>query len=237
MTTRLIKKLILVMSLYGLSFPQIIQKMWGIVNAHKANPTYVPGLDPATTAVETKLTSAQGLFDAQAALVIQMKANTKLLNEAETDLINIFVSHWATQTQTAPDMNEERAVELGYNIKGQTPVVPPSQENVPLISNIIISIHGEHTIFCINSLSGLVKLPDGILRIDIYGQTGGTRPIDLTQLIANGGGYLGQASRGKFVNTLSNDNIGKIEYYIIVYILKATKKPFTQSAVGSALIS
>lgn len=106
-----------------------------------------------------------------------------------------------------------------------------------MIGNIDISTHGQHTIFCHDNLTKKVALPDGILRINIYGQTGGTRPIDLTQLIANGGGYLGQTTRGKYVHTLNNADIGKTEYYIAVYILKATKKPFSQGQAASALIN
>lgn len=234
---KLIKKLILVLQFYGLSFPQKLQKMWGIYNAHVDNPTFVPGLSPATTAVEPLLTGAQTLFDERDSLELQMKANTKSLNESETELVNIFVSSWATQTQTAADMSEERAVLLGYSIKGQTPAKVLTQDNFPLISSIDISIHGKHTIFCHDSLTKKVALPDGILRVDVYGQTGGIRPLDLTQLIANGGGYLGETTRGKFVNTLNSGDVGKTEFYILVYILKASKKPFSQGQAVNALIN
>jgi hypothetical protein len=237
MAKKLIKKLILVLHFYGLPFPKKLQKMVAIKNAHVANPTLVTGLNPTATDVDTDLINAQKLLDKKADLEEQLKANTKLIYEADAKLTDIFVSKWASQTQAAIGMDEDKAKLLGYDIKGQKEVVPPKSDSIPLIASMDISVHGVHTMYCKNNLTGKVALPDGILRIDIYGQSGGTIPVDLTSLIANGGGYLGQATRGKFVNTLPNDKIGQIEYYIPVYVDKATKKPFSQGKVFSALIS
>ncbi|MEI6852851.1 MAG: hypothetical protein WCL06_08415 [Bacteroidota bacterium] len=211
--------------------------MVAIKNAHAANPTYVPGLTPTTDDVDDLLVAAQKLLDKKADLEEQLKANTKQIADANDKLVDIFVSKWATQTQAAIGMNQDKAVLLGYQIKGQKQVEPPTESTVPLISDIDISVHGKHTLSILNALTGKKALPAGILRTDIYGQTGGTTPADLTQLIANGGGYLGEAVRGKFVNTFSNDKAGETEFYIAVYILKSTKKPFTQSKVVSALIT
>jgi hypothetical protein len=233
---QLIKKLILVLNFRNLSFLLILQKMNAILKAHVAYPTYVPGLNPTTADMDTMLIDAQKLLDKRADLEEQMKANTKQIAQTQTKLTDIFVSKWATQTQAAIGMDEGKAMQLGYGIKGQTPVNPPSPDCVPLIGKIDINVHGQHTLFCLNFLTGKAALPAGILRIDIYGQTGGTTPVDLTALIANGGGYLGQATKGKFVNTFGNDKIGQTEFYIAVYVDKVTKKPFSQSKVVSALI-
>ena len=56
---------------------------------------------------------------------------------------------------------------------------------------IILHIH--------NNITGKRKLPAGMLRVDIYGYTGAAGLViaDLAALIALGGGYLGEASRGK----------------------------------------
>jgi succinyl-CoA synthetase beta subunit len=68
--------------------------------------------------------------------------------------------------------------------------------------------------------------------------TGGTAPINLAALIANGGGWLGTASRGKYINpfVVTAANQGNPEYYIAVYIEKTTKKPAAQSNEDSATI-
>ena len=229
--------MILVLNFHGLSLWQKLQKMTNIQKAHAANPTLVPGLNPDPADVDTKLTDAKKLFDVRAELIDKLKANTKLMYEAETDLENTFVSLWAPQTQAAIGMDQDKAKLLGYDIKGEKEVIPPSPDSVPLIADIDISVHGQHTLLIHNNLTKKVKLPDGILRIDIYGLTGGTAPIDLADLIAKGGGYLGQATRGKFVNTFGSSNMGQPEHYIAVYVDKATKKPFSQGIVVSALIS
>jgi hypothetical protein len=234
---KLYKKLILVMNLYGLSFVEKLEKMFGIQKAHTDHPTYVPGLDPTPADVATKIDDAKKLLAEETDLKEKLKANTQKQLDAETELTNIFVSRWIPQTQTADDMTIARAKELGYGIKGEKEVKPPSAESFPLIAEVVTTAHGQHTIFCHDNLTKKIKLPDGILRIDIYGQTGGTRPENLEKLIANGGGWLGQVTRGKYEHKYGANGIGSVEYYIAVYIDKATKKPFSCGPTYGALLN
>jgi hypothetical protein len=237
MVKKLIKKLILVLRLGRMTQSTRIKKMTDVKNAHKGNPALVPNLDPAVDEVETKLGNLNLMIEQRSSLEEQLKSKTLEIAETETDLVNTFVSKWTNQTQNAPGMDADKAVLLGYSIKGQTPVEPPSPESVPVIGKINLNVKGEHTLYCHNNETLKVALPAGILRIDIYGQTGGTQPANLTALMASGGGYLGQASRGKFVNKYSNDKLGQTEYYIAVYVDKVSKKPFSQSNVASAMLT
>jgi hypothetical protein len=89
-----------------------------------------------------------------------------------------------------------------------------------------------------NNITGKRRVPKGMLRVDVYGYTGAAGLViaDLAALIALGGGYLGEASRGKFVNAFTA-NAGKTEYYVAVYVDKKTKKPASQSPVASSIIN
>ena len=237
MVKKLIKKLILVLHLGRLTLAARIMKMTDVKNAHKAYPALVPNLKPPINEVETKLENLNTLIEARSSLEDQVKSKTQEIAEAEAELVDIFVQKYANQTQNATDMDADKAKLLGYSIKGQTPTEPPSPESVPVIGKINVNVKGEHILLIHNNETLKVALPPGILRIDIYGQTGGTRPINLTALIANGGGYLGQATRGKLVNKYGNEHLGEVEYYIAVYVDKASKKPFSQSFVESALLT
>ena len=237
MAVNLVKKLILALNFRGMLLLDKLQKMVAIKNAHAANSTYVPGLSPSTDDVETELENIQNMLDTCDSLEEQLSAERQKIADAVVKVEDTFVNKWASQTQSAAGMNAERAKALGYDIKGEKQPVPPSTESKPVIVKINVNVPGEHTILCRNSLTNKVALPPGILRIDIYGQSGGAQPANLTALIANGGGYLGQATRGKYVNKYNLEKQGQPEYYIAVYIDKANKKPFSQSFVVSAVLT
>ena len=234
---KLVKKLIVVLKFYGLTGLAKRNKMIAIKDAHVANPTLVPDLKPTTTIVEGKLNDLGDLYQTNASLKEQLSNNIQLIYTAEDELNDIFVSKWATQTQNAA--NEDPAIPklLGYGIKGEKDAPPDLSETAPLISDIDINISGQHTLHIINKDNGKKKLPENALRTDVYGQTGGTLPTNLTTLISNGGGYLGEAVKGKFKYALPQGKVGTIEYYIAVYVDKKTKKPASQSKVANAIIS
>ena len=230
-------KLIIALNFRGLSFLKKLQRMTNIQKNHVDNPLLVPGLNPAPDEVLTKITEAMDELTRHDSLMDQLKASTQKLDAMEVDLESTFVDKWAKQTQNATGMNSEKAKLLGYGIKGENPPEPPTLDNVPVIGKIDNNTHGQHILSILNFMTGKVALPTGISRIDIYGQTGGTQPVDLAALMANGGGYLGEATKGKFVNTFGSQNLGTLEYYFAVYIDKKTKKPFTVSKVASAIIT
>jgi len=230
---KLVKKMIIVLLLYGLALEEKLQKMFNIATAHAANAALVTGLTPTPATILTKIAATRTLISNRDALLVQAKSITQEILDNETDLENTFVSEWATQTQNA-GITEANALLLGYSIKGKKEVVPFPEGSAPLVSTIDINVHGQHTIHIKNNLSGKSGLPPGVLRMDVYGQTGGTAPADLAALIANGGGYLGTAGRGKYINKYTVAKVGDVEYYIIVYVDKITKKPFAYSVVASA---
>jgi hypothetical protein len=232
-----IKKLIIVLNFYGLSLILKLKKMSAIVNAHIGNPLLVPGLTPDPADVDHDIQDVQSLTVTRTELIEKLRANHKEINDKVAKLENTFVSQYAAQTQSAPGMTAAKVKLLGYDIKGEKEMKPPSSEDNPIIIQIVTTVHGEHTIQVRNNLTQKIALPDGILRIDIYGVSGGdAAPKDLTDLISKGGGYLGQVTRGKYVHKYGNEKLGSNEYYIPVYIDKANKKPFSQGPAFGAMM-
>jgi len=233
-----IKKLIIVLNFYGLSILLKLKKMSDIVKAHSANPLLVPGLHPDPVDVGNDITDVQKLVTDRADLIEKLKANQKEINEKVAKLENTFVCEYGPQTQAAPGMKAASAKLLGYDLKGEKEVKPPSTDDNPIITQIVTTVHGEHSIQVRNNHTQKIAMPPGILRTDIYGVTGGeTAPKDISELIARGGGYLGQVDRGKFVNKYGNEKLGTNEFYIPVYVDKATKKPFSQGPAFGAMMT
>jgi hypothetical protein len=171
-----------------------------------------------------------------------MKQITAQIHANDVNLTNIFVEQWAPLVKTAIGNDPVKAKLLGWGIKsfdsGHTPTSAALAKEIviasrPEITRIDINVHLQHSIHIVNNISGKRRLPKGILRIDVYGQTGGTMPTDFSLM----GRALGQASRGKFVHAFTMADVGKIQYYIAVYIDKKTKQPVAQSPVASAMIN
>jgi hypothetical protein len=244
---KLIKKLILVLSFHGLSEAAKAKKQTDIANAHQANPTLVPGLTPTPASVLTMITNQNNYYTQRDSLMEQMKQVTENIHNNGNAINNIFVDQWRPQTQVAINGDASKAKLLGYGIKsidsGHTPLgaevaIDITKTSHPVIVKIDVNTHDLHILHIHNNLTGKRRLPAGMLRIDIYGYTGAAGLViaDLAALIALGGGYLGEASRGKFVNTFTS-NTGKTEYYVAVYVDKKTKKPASQSPVASGIIN
>ena len=201
-------------------------------------------LNPTAASVATKLTARTALITTRSGLEAQLKQNTKDIHKADSDLKTIFTDNWATQIQNFTGITVNQILGMGFGVKGLEPSGPlvmdtaKTATSAPVIIRIETDIKGQHTIHIHNNVTGKIGHPKDVERIDIYGQTGGTAPASLAALIANGGGWLGTAKRGKYVNqfAVSAANQGKSEFYIAVYILKATKKPAAQSVVESATI-
>ncbi|MEI8203720.1 MAG: hypothetical protein WCH34_11940 [Bacteroidota bacterium] len=234
---KLKKKLILVLNFAGLTVKQKIEKMTAIKTAHADNPTIVPNLLPTTTTVEDLITEVYGLFAEHDVVAGQLTTITSKINQKTDALVDIYVSKWATETQIAIAGDETLAKKLNYDIKGDVAPSGKLEDTAPSIIEISNNKHGWHDLKIINIDSQKKRLPKGALRIDIYGQTGGTEPTDLASLIANGGGYLGEATKGKFRHEFPSGNKGKTEFYIAVYISKKTKKPVSQSLVVGEIIT
>ena len=234
---KLVKKLIVVLRFTGLTGREKLLKMKTIQEAHVENPTVVPDLDPTAAAVGAKIITLEGYYSTQESLKLQMDHVNEQIAASESELIDIYVDQWAGQVQTAAAGDKEIPKSLGYGVKGDSEAKPDLSTTQPLITDIDIKVHNVHTVYVINKDSKKKKLPKGAVRVDIYGQTGGNPPADIVELIANGGGYLGEAVKGKFKNNLPQGSTGKFEHYIAAYIDSKTKKPASYSVVASAIIS
>jgi hypothetical protein len=240
---KLVKELILTANISELTEVEKLNKETAIANAHAANPTVVPGLTPTPSSVLTLINTQNGYYTQRETLREQLKQVTKLIHTGDENLNNIFVNQWRSQTQTAIGSDESKAKLLGWGIKnidsGHTPTdATVSKEivlaSLPVIIKIDLNSHLLHILHIRNNITGKRKLPAGILRIEIYGQIGGTLPTDYSLM----GRSLGQASRGKFTTTqYPLADVGKVVYYIAVYISKKTKQPIAQSPVASAIIN
>jgi hypothetical protein len=237
---KLKKKLVLTFNYYGLSVPEVTEKQNDVALAHENNPTIVPGLTPAPSVVLNQISALNNLFTQRDMLKAQVKQLTVQIHQDSSDITDIIMDQWRPQAQTAIGDDEGKAVLLGWGIKGyDTGHVPndvaaaKAETTNPYIARIDVNSHEQHMLHIINNTTGKRALPKGMLRIDVYGQTGGDKPSDYLQM----GRVLGQASRGKFVATFDGADVGKMQYYIAVYIDKKTKKPLHQSPVSYAIIN
>ncbi len=243
------KKLILTADFTGLTLEEKLSKQTDMVKAQIANPTLVPGLNPTAANVQGQIVAVTdpntGLIHQRSILLAQAHALTVQINKAEVTIKDIIVSQWMPQAQTAltgtPNAQSNAALLL-FGIKGQTGgsttgtgVMEKTIASAPVIVKID-NLHNQQTLHIHNNITGKIGHPKNVLRIDVYGQTGGTLPADLAALIANGGGWLGTAKHGKFVSPLTTANAGKTEFYIAVYIDKVTLKPIAYSTVASEAI-
>ena len=205
--------------------------------AMEDNDTTVPGINPTPTVVKDKLQIVVGEMKDRELLRSDIKEKDENITTGIKEISDIMNNQWANQIQNALNITKGKVEALRFKVKGTGEVIPLPEGCVPLNDKIDLNIAGQHTLYFVDSIKHKRALPTGIARIDVYGQTGGTAPTNLIELIANGGGYLGEADRGKYKNVLASGNKGKIEYYIAVYISKKTKKPFSYSIVFSAPIN
>ena len=201
-------------------------------------------VNPTPANVLTQIANRTTLLTQRSSLEAQLKQNTTNIQSADTALKTIFTDQWASQIQNFAGITVAQIKGMGFGVKGldsQSTTVDEASKNAssaPVIIKVDTDVKGQHTIHVHNNITGKIAFPKDVLRIDIYAQTGGVAPNNLATLITNGGGWLGTAKRGKYVNqfTVTPANLDKPEYYIAVYIDKSTKKPAAQSTVESASI-
>lgn len=236
------KKVILTANMGGLTEVEKSNKEMQMATSHQTNIALVPGLNPAPTSVISMINAQNALFTERDNLREQMKQITAQIHANDVTITNIFVEQWPSQVKIAIGNDPVKAKLLGWGIKnfdsGHIPTGTALAKEIvlasrPEIIRIDINVHVQQSIHIVNNISGKRRLPKGILRIDIYGQTGGTMPTDYSLM----GRPLGQSSRGKFVHTFTLADVGKIQYYIAVYVDRKTKKPVAQSPVASAMIN
>jgi hypothetical protein len=202
-----------------------------------ANPGVVPNIDPDGTDVKTSVTEMKKEMTERDLLLNQAQQKTSNIQSMRKEITKTMTGKWANQIQNAPGIDQGKVELLNFKVKGTTERQPPEPDNLPVIINIDINVKGQHTLNIISGKSKKKGLPYGIDRVDIYGQTGGNMPANLAELITNGGTYLGEAVKGKFINVFTNQKSGVPQFYIAVYILKKTKKIFSQGPVANAMIT
>jgi hypothetical protein len=239
------KKVILTAGFTGLTQDEILKRETDMAKAQVLNPTLVPGLTPTAASVQTQITAINdpntGLIHQLGVVRAQEKSLVGQIDAAINDIKDIITDDWMPQTQTAIAGDVTKAATLLFGVKGfstghaSTTVASTAKTvaSAPVVVKIDV-IAGEQVLHIHNNITGKRGRPKGVKQIDVYAQTGGTAPTNLASLIANGGGYIGQAKDGKFVNTIAVTaaNVGKIEYYIVVYVDSKTLKPSAYSTVA-----
>ncbi len=234
---KMIKKLIITTNLRNIGETNFIQKTTGIAQAVQNNPTVVPTLTPAATIVLTKIQKLSDLHIQRDNLRNAQKQNTEQIHQEESEIINIITGQWAPQVQQAIAGDESKAKLLGFGIRGLDSghadnSIGKAAVSHPIINHIDTNVHLQQTLYTLNSVSRHNKLPKDAKQINIYMQIGGTEPTDIKQMQ-----YAGIAKRGKFINNFKSTDVGKLVYYIAVYIDKKTFKPLEQGSVASAIVN
>jgi len=232
-----------------------IQKAIAMIKAEIDNPGFVPGLNPAASAVQSQITTitdpGTGFMAQRDTARALEKTLTAKITKAVDNVQDIITRQWMPQAEAVlkndPDkINKAKTLEFGIktvdsgHVDSTTAKTRAANtESTPVIVSADINVHNQHTLVIHDSHTKKFKLRPDVLRIDVYGVTSDTAPAGLSDLIAKGGGYLGQAGKGgKFVHTYTADPAKKqTEHYIAVYVGKATKKPIAESPVKSAFMN
>jgi hypothetical protein len=217
MTLEQIKKLIITTNFDNLSQDDFLDKVKAMIKAEIDNPTIVADLDPAPAAVTTKVEKIESLVLENSVLKQKQKDNTGKIKDLEKDVKNDLTSKWANQVQNTPGMDKNKAALLGFGSKGlddghAEPEVNISNSN-PTITIVNASRHLEHTLFIRNNVTGKIAMPYDAKDTDVYMFIGKDEPVDFRKSAT----YLGVAKRGKYTNTFSEDQVGQVVWYYVVY--------------------
>jgi hypothetical protein len=237
---KLEKELVLTVNFGGLTETDFVKKANGMVKAEVDNPTLVPGLNPATSIVQGKINNLVTYYTTRDTLRNQQKANTKLIWDTHDSIVNIITNQWRPEAQTAltgTASAEANAKLLGFGTKGidtgsSTLLVERAATSHPVIREIDENVHLQQTLHTINSASGRNKLPADAKHIEIYEQIGGVVPTSIKTMA-----HVGICKHGKFINHFDIADLGKIVYYIALYVDKKTLQILEQSPVVSAIIN
>ncbi|MHB8260603.1 MAG: hypothetical protein ACYDCN_05505 [Bacteroidia bacterium] len=246
MARKLSKKVILTANFRNQTEGAKLRKIGDIAGANTDNPTIVPALDPPAATVSSKVVAVQDLITERDVMKATLQGLTQRVHDEIDELKDIITRQWMPQSEIAIDGDTSKAILLGWGIKGisvghsavSAPGVSSTKDghSAPIILRIERDVPEKHTLHIRNDVTGSVVKPKNILRVDVYAQIGGTKPTELATLLANGGGFLGTATRGKFVSNFPNGK-GKEIFYIAVYIDKKTLKPAMESKVADAMVN
>ena len=234
------KKLIITSNLSGKHGARFIEKADTMVKGVVDNSTIVPAIDPATTVVEAKLVAMGALIASRTTHENTAKEITVQILAMEADIDNDITSQWVGQVQKAVKGDLAKVKLLGFGAKGiytgKTPakaIVGNAYDSFPAIIEIDFKVHLRHIVLTRNSANGKKATPKDARSLEIYMQIGGLTPPTETSKMS----HLGSATRGNIVHTFDEADLGKIVYYIAVYIDRKTKKQLILSPVMSATIN
>ena len=207
------------------------------VKSMDENDTIVTTPDPSTTVVGGVLTHMKDGISKEASLLLELKQVRDDIDADKKKLIDIMVNKWAPQIQNTPNITIGQIHVLGFHVTGENPIIPIPIDTVPVVTKIVTNIPEKHILHVIDSKDEKKAVPTGMLRTDVFAQIGGTKPVNMAGLIANGGSRVGEVTAGKFIFDVPNGNKGKTVFYILTYIEKKTKKSFSYSIVYDAVVT
>jgi hypothetical protein len=217
MGKQLKKKLIVTANLDNLKEADFCSKANSIINAHLHNPTYVPGLTPPATDMETESQAIEDMILHRSRLEAELKATNVSIREQVRKIKNVIVSEWAPQVQNAVGNDESKVKGLGYGIKGKYNGKSLPTYNMtnsyPMILRVEFRSTERQMIFVRNNNLKGRKLPHDAKRLDLYMAFGENAPLDYREMI-----YLGEVTGGKFFNEFKPEDVGKWVWYVAVYI-------------------
>jgi len=210
----------------------------GICDAIIANPT-VATVTPTALSVKTKIAGILLLEIEKTDYMKKVNSISEQINAATREVRVTINSQWCSQVQATPGITAADVLLIGMKIKGEgsggveAKVINKISISNPLINKIESNLHMQHTAHVINSAKGNKGLPPDAKAIDVYVQIGGTvPPTDIDKMT-----YIGKIKNGSIVRNFTQEDVGKIAYYIAVYIDRKTGEPMIYSPVASALIN
>ncbi len=234
----LIKEMEVVAGMSGTPIGTQLKTADAICDAIIANPD-IAIVKPIAPNVKTMIASVFLMEIERNEFLKKVNSLTDKIFAGTREIRVIINSQWCSQVQATPGITAADILLLGLKIKGegaggvQAKVVNKISISNPLISKIESNTHMHHTVHVINSAKGNRGLPPDAISINVYIQIGGTTlPTDIDKMT-----YVGKIINGKINKEFSPEDVGKIAYYIVVYIDRKTNEPMIYSPVASALIN
>ena len=210
----------------------------GICDAMIANPT-IATVTPAPLSIKTKIAGIFTMQTEKEGITKTLNSINEQINAATREVRTVINSQWCGQVQATPGITAANIKLLGLRLKGEgaggttAQVINKASESNPIISKIESNTHLHHIIHVINSAKGNPGIPPDANACNVYVQIGGTvPPTDIDKMT-----YIGKIINGKIARDFNPEDVGKIAYYIAVYIDRKTEESMIYSPVASALIN
>ena len=214
---KLVKKTVITSKQEGLSESDRIDDCQAKVNAHIKYPTIVPGLSPTAASVQTILDGINTNAGKRTDFLKQAQDCTILINNDLDEIKGIIVDKWCKQVQDAIGTDTDKAKLLNYGIKGVYDGHAEPEYNVTNshaeITDLKVSSHLAHTLFIMNNKTGTIGILDDAKGIDVFYYIGNDKPKDTSRMT-----YLGRATSGKFTAHFTEDQVGQMVWYYVVYV-------------------